>query len=240
MPSASLDKEGLRQELAGRWPQLWPESGEPGRPPRFPGAGKAAERLRRLPVWRRARNVFIMPDPPLLQARINALADNKTLIAATPGLKQGLVRVTPDRVPIPLRPRLLRGWSLVQAGRVLRFPQARLGRVELMLGAVLAVDQQGRTLGDGRGLLDLSWVLLRELGAVEEQTPVAVLVAAEQVLERLPADTWDLGVDLVVTPGEVLRVTQPPRPRGGLAGLPPRLASLPLVQAVRAKAQAPT
>jgi len=230
---AAPEKEGQRQELARRWAQLWAQSGAPGRPPLFPGAGKAAERLRRLPAWRRAQVILVMSDPVLLQARINALADHKTLIAATPGLKQGLVRLLAEQTPVAQRSRLLRGGSLLPAGRPLRFPRARLGRVDLLVGAVLAVDQQGRTLGDGRGLLDVTYALLQELGAVQEDTPLAVLAAPEQVLAKLPAQAWDLGADLIVTPQETLSVEQPLRPRAGLANLPPRLADLPLVQAVR-------
>lgn len=230
---ASADKEALRRELSLRWAQLWPDSGAPGRPPLFPGAGKAAERLRRQPAWRQARVVLIMADPVLLQARINALADHKTLVAATPGLKQGLVRIAPEQTPVAQRSRLLRGGSLLQAGRPLRFPQARLGRVDLLVGAVLAVDQEGRTLGDGRGLLDLTYAVLQKLGAVRADTPLAVLAAPEQIAKALPAQAWDLAADLIVTPQEILSPPQRPRPRAGLDRLPPRLAELPLVQAVR-------
>ncbi len=233
MSRTSEDKTARRQELARRFASLWGPRPGPLRPPLFPGRGKAAERLRRLPVWRRARVVAVMPDEALLQVRVNALADGKTLIAATPGLKQGLIRITPGQVPVARRARELTGSALAGVGKPLRFPRARLEGVDLLVGACLAVDRQGRLLGDGRGLGDLLWALLGTAGAVRPDTPVAVLAADEQVVEALPRQTWDLAASLVVTPTRVIApgVKQPP-PR--LDGLPPRLAKLPLVKGVRA------
>jgi 5-formyltetrahydrofolate cyclo-ligase len=233
MSRATEEKQTLREELARRFASLWGQRPGPLRPPLFPGRGKAAERLRRLPVWRRARVVAVMPDEALLQVRVNALADGKTLIAATPGLKQGLVRITPGQVPVARRPRELAGSALVGVGTPLRFPHARLEAVELVVGACLAVDQRGCLLGDGRGLLDLLWTLLGAVGGVWPDTPVAVLAADEQVVEALPRQEWDLAASLVVTPTRVItsQVKQPP-PR--LEGLPPRLAKLPVVKGVRA------
>ncbi len=226
-------KAELRRELSARWSEFWPGAGQKGRPPLFAGSGKAAERLRRLPLWRLARTVAVMPEPSLLQVRVNTLADNKTLIAATPSLKQGLVRLTPGQVPVAQRSRELRGWSLAGAGSVLRFPEARLSRVDLLLGAVLAVDRQGRTLGDGRGLFDLTYAILRQLGAMDAKTPVVVLAASEQVVEQVPVQAWDVAADWIVTPNEVLPVENALKPDSGLDHLPERLARLPLVQAVR-------
>lgn len=225
-------KEDLRQELNARWQERWPQRGEPGRPPMFEGAGRASERLRRLKEYRLARVVAVTPEPCLLQVRVNALNDNKSLLAATPGLKQGLMRITPPDVPLPLRSRALRGWSLAEAGHQVRLPTSRPGKAELVVGAAVAVDRRGRILGDGRGLLDLTWALLKHLKVVSNETPVAVLVHDDQVLEEeLPDEPWDLWADLVVTPTQVLRMAGVRRPSAPLEELPARLASLPVVQA---------
>jgi len=230
-----IDKQALRRELASRWQELWPESGEAGRPPLFPGAGRAAERLRRLQPYRLARVLAVGPEPCLLQARINALNDNKGLLAATPGLKQGLVRLTPQDVPLPARSKALRGWSLAGSGFPLRLPNSRPGKAEMLLGAALAVDRRGRILGDGRGLLDLTWALLMRLKVINAETPVVLLAAEEQIVEELPSDPWDLVADLVVTPNQTLRMAKSLRPRPTLEGLPRPLASLPVVRAVLGK-----
>lgn len=229
------DKTELRQELSARWQELWPQELKPGRPPMFEGTGKAAERLRRLKEYRLTRVLAVTPEPCLLQARVNALNDNKSLLAATPGLKQGLMRITPPDVPLPLRSRALRGWSLAEAGHQVRLPTSRPGKAELLLGAALAVDRRGRILGDGRALLDLTWALLNYLGVISAETPVAVLVHDEQILEELPEEPWDLMADLVITPTRVLRMSAVRRPKTSLEGLPACLAALPVVQAARGR-----
>jgi 5-formyltetrahydrofolate cyclo-ligase len=227
------DKQQIRRQLIARYEKLWPDASLSGRPPVFEGRGRAAERLRRQPVYRQAKVIAVMPDPVLLQVRINALGDGKTLIAATPGLKQGLVRITPDQAPPPNRGRDLAGGALFKTGRQLRFPKARMGKVDLLVGAALAVDRRGVILGDGRGLLDLTYALLTIFGGGKHGgAPTAVIAAAEQLVDELPADDWDLGANLCVTPDEAFR-HQPAQPRPRLANLPPKLASLPVVRWAR-------
>jgi 5-formyltetrahydrofolate cyclo-ligase len=228
-----LEKQALREKFGRRWVELWPASGAPERSPVFTDINRAAERLRRQPEYLRAGLLAIMPDPTLLQVRINALQDGKTLLAATPGLKQGLVRISGQDLPLPLRSRELRGGALFKAGKPLRLPGAKLGKVGLMVGAVVVVDRQGNILGDGRGLLDLFWALLGTLGAAGPRTPMAVLAAEEQVLGApLPQEPWDRGADLIITPERVLRPTGAAHPESDLTGLPPTLTRLPLVKAV--------
>lgn len=229
-----MDKEQLRKALLARWQELWPQAPGPPRPPVFVGHNRAAERLRRQAEYIKARTVLVLADPVLLQVRINALQDHKTLLAATPGLKKGLVRVNAGDVALPLRSRLLRGGSLTQAGQVLRLPASRLGQVDLVVLPALAVDQGGVLLGDGRGLGDLLWALLLRLGVVTEATPVAMLAAPEQIVAELPRDPWDIAASLVVTPQEARRLGPSPPSLAGLRDLPPALASLPLVRALLA------
>ncbi|MFH1033106.1 MAG: 5-formyltetrahydrofolate cyclo-ligase [Pseudomonadota bacterium] len=225
-------KEEIRRRLLERWQELWPQEAEPPRPPIFEGHNRAAERLRRQPEYVRARAILVLADPVLLQVRINALQDGKTLLAATPGLKQGLVRINPGDVALQLRSRLLRGGSLGQAGQMLRLPQSRLGRIDLVVAPVVAVDRGGVMLGDGRGLCDVLCALLKRAGALSDQTPVAVLAAPEQIVPELPAEPWDLGASLVISPEEVLRCPGRAPNLAGLADLPHRLAGLPLVKAL--------
>jgi 5-formyltetrahydrofolate cyclo-ligase len=225
------EKQIVREKLAKRFAELW-STDQPGplRAPDFPQASKAAERLRRQAAYRTARVIAIQPDPVLLQARINALMDGKTLIAATPGLKQGMVRVGPDMVPMAVRNRELTGHAMIKSGRQLRFPAANLGRVDLVVGACLGFDPQGRILGDGRGLLDLFYAMLRHLG-MKASAPLAIIAADEQKVDDLPRQKWDAAANLVVTPGEILQMDQQ-QPLPDLSALPRSLASLPVVRSV--------
>lgn len=227
-------KQALREELLGRFGDLWPESTASGGLPLFPERGQAAERLRRLPEYRKARTIAMMPDAVLLQARINALNDGKTIIAATPGLKQGLVRILPDDVPVARRNRDLRGHAMFKTGRPLRFPQAKIPRVDLLLASVLAADEKGNILGDGRGLTDLTYALLRTLGSLDPKALVVVVASDEQLVENIPKDPWDVPFDLLITPSRAIR-TKAAHVTPDLSALPPKLAALPVVQAVKGR-----
>ncbi|ADK84849.1 5-formyltetrahydrofolate cyclo-ligase [Desulfarculus baarsii DSM 2075] len=229
-----MNKDDLRQELGARWGALWPQTAVNDRAPLFPGAGKAAQRLRSLQEYRLARTIAVTPEPVLLQARINALQDGKSLLAATPGLKQGLVRLGPEMVPFGKRAKDLRGGALFGAGRPLRLPQDKPGRVDMLVCAAMAVDGRGRMLGDGRGLLDLFHAILRALGSLGDRAKVVVLVDTAQVVAELPQDPWDARADVIVTPDEVIRLEHgEARPNPGLDDLPPKLAALPLARAAR-------
>ena len=227
-------KQTLREEFLRRFENLWPESAASGGPPLFPERGRAAERLRRLQQYRKARTIAVMPDAVLLQARINALNDGKNIIAATPGLKQGLVRITPDNIAVARRNRDLRGHAMFKAGRPLRFPQAKVPRVDLLLAPVLAADEKGNVLGDGRGLTDLTYALLRVLGAMDKKALVAVVASDEQLVADLPQDSWDVPFDLLITPSRVIR-SAVMHAAPDLSTLPPKLAALPVVQAVKGR-----
>lgn len=227
------ERQSLREELAGRWAGLWPQDIQPQlKPPLFPGRGKAAERLRRLPEYRRARVVAVLPDPVLLQVRINLLADNKTLLALTPGLKDGFVRVTAAMLPVPRRAVELRGGALKGAGKQLRLPEDRLGRVDMVVGACLAADGSGNLLGDGRGVWDLGAALLSAMGALTPQAVLAVLAADEQMVPEIAPQPWDAPAGMIVTPSEAIR-TGAALAGPNLENLPPKLAGLPVVRAVK-------
>ena len=231
MNSAEI-KQQMRRDLGARWAGLWPDTAVPDRPPVFQGVGKAAQRLRALPQYRLARNIFIMPDPVLLQVRINALQDGKNLLAATPGLKQGLVRITPDFVPVAARSRDLRGGAMFKAGRPLRLPEDIPGKVDLIIGPAVAADRAGNLLGDGRGLLDLAYALLSRVGSVSKKTNMVVVIDQEQIVDEVPRQDWDVPAGLLVTAQKTI-TTGAALPHPAFWGaLPPRLGNLPLVQAV--------
>ena len=229
-----VTKEALRTALAERYDDLWPDGrvgGEALRSPIFPGAGKAAERLRRLPEYKNCQVALAMPDPPLLQARINLLNDNKTLICATPGLKQGLIRFTPGMLPMAKRSTGLRGHQLASAGQPLRPPEQKLPTAGLMVISAMAVDAKGRVLGDGRGLADFLAALLVRAGALSKSARLAVLVADEQIADQIPVDPWDVPAHLVVTPDRVIR-NEVECPALSLSNLPESLSGLPLAKAL--------
>ncbi|MEM4713656.1 MAG: 5-formyltetrahydrofolate cyclo-ligase, partial [Candidatus Bathyarchaeia archaeon] len=68
-----------------------------GRIPNFIGADVAADKLRQLEEWKRARVVFVNPDSPQRKVRENALMDGKILIMASPRLERGFILIDPAK-----------------------------------------------------------------------------------------------------------------------------------------------
>jgi 5-formyltetrahydrofolate cyclo-ligase len=201
------DKASRRQELIRIYQQLWPEEQRlpvsAPRPPLFPQAGQAAENLRRLPAYRQARHLLVTAEPGLLQVRINALLDGKTVLAATPGLKQGLVRLSPETITRKRLAQDMQGHALFKSGRPLRLGQDRIGKVDMLVSTALAADRQGWILGDGRGLLDLLSGLLTSL-KLWERAPLLLLLHPSQIVEgeaaNWPREAWDARAQLAITP----------------------------------------
>jgi len=57
--------------------------------PPFRGQEQAAERLRGLEPYVKARRVFVPPDSAQFEVRLNVLQDGKALVMATPRLRDG-------------------------------------------------------------------------------------------------------------------------------------------------------
>ncbi|MDI3297702.1 MAG: 5-formyltetrahydrofolate cyclo-ligase [Bacillota bacterium] len=176
---------------------------------------------RRLLAWRRAL--------PREERRAWDRALNRRLVAWAPFREAGLVmgyvawRGEPDLAPA-LRWRLLRGGAVAlpatdpRARRILprRFlpgmrlvpgplgipeppeeaPPVEPPEIDLILLPGVAFDREGYRLGYGGGYFD-RWLARPGLGA----RTVGVAYAA-QILERLPRDPWDRGVEWLLSEAE--------------------------------------
>uniref|UniRef100_A0A1B0CSJ3 5-formyltetrahydrofolate cyclo-ligase n=1 Tax=Lutzomyia longipalpis TaxID=7200 RepID=A0A1B0CSJ3_LUTLO len=87
----------------------------------------------------------------------------------------------------------------------------------IVIGSV-AVDRDGRRIGKGNGYVDLDFALLVHCGVITNDTLIVTTVHDAQVSESLPTDlfkSYDVPVDMIVTPTEVIRVAKRlPRPQG--------------------------
>lgn len=179
-----------------------------GRIPNFKGAEQACRRIAALPEWRRAETVKINPDSPERSIRYLALAEGKLLLMPTPRLRNGFLLLDPSRIP---RERLREASTIRGAFRLgehletLDKLSARIERVDFIVEGSVAVDKYGGRLGKGHGYGDLEWGILRELGLVGEETPIATAVHDLQVFEeKLPQEPHDVPVDYISTPTRLI------------------------------------
>lgn len=105
--------------------------------------------------------------------------------------------------------------SKVAASVAPKVDVADLSPVDLVVVGSVAVNRNGVRIGKGAGYSDLEFALLMEAGLIGPETVVVTTVHGLQVLDaELPATGHDFGVDLIVTPDEVITCRAPHRPTG--------------------------
>lgn len=167
--------------------------------PNFAGSEKAAEQVRLLPEWRKARVVFVSPDYAQQKVRENALLDGKVLVMASPKLGHGYVVVSPDAV------KGFESFSSTIRGAFKRgkaVPAQEMPRPDLIVEGSVAVDMQGHRLGKGGGYGDVEISTLKVLFG---NIPVVTTVHDMQVVNAVPFDRKDEKVSVVVTPTRTIR-----------------------------------
>ena len=188
-----------------------------GRIPNFIGAEKAAQNLLRTSIWRNAKVVKVNPDSPQKPVRLNALEQGKVLIMPTPKIRSGFILLDPQRIP----KQLIRRASTIRGAFFLgviydKEKIAELPRIDLIVTGSVAVDKYGTRIGKGGGYAELEYAILREIGKVNDSTPVVTTIHDLQLLdEKLPREVHDLPVDLIITPSRRIKALQPyPKPKG--------------------------
>jgi 5-formyltetrahydrofolate cyclo-ligase len=170
-----------------------------GRIPNFVGAETAADKLRQLEEWKKAKVVFVNPDSPQRKVRENALKDGKILIMASPRLKRGFILIEPAKVRGKER-----FASTIRGAFQFGVETQDFPKPDLIVEGSVAVDLQGHRLGKGHGYGDVEIEILeRKFGEI----PVATTVHDMQVVENVPFEEKDRKVSLIITPTRVIRVT---------------------------------
>ncbi|MBV0900598.1 5-formyltetrahydrofolate cyclo-ligase [Haloarcula salina] len=219
-----MDKQAIRE-------RVWDALEERGvarfpfpphdRIPNFEGAGTAAERLTETPVWDAAETVKANPDAPQLPVRRAALRAGKTVYMAVPRLRD-------ERCFYELDPEELDNVEAAPAvsnvaDHARQVGPEAVGSVDLVVSGSVAVTENGARVGKGEGYSDLEYAVLRELGLVTEDTPVATTVHELQVVggpegvvdATAPVDAHDVPMDWVVTPERAVATETPhARPTG--------------------------
>jgi len=189
--------------------------GTRGRIPNFIGAERAADRLRELDVWKRAKVLKCNPDSPQRPVRLRALKEGKIVYMAVPRLREleCFIELDPSRL----------GKKITQASSIegaFRFGRSvrpeRMRPIDLIVCGTVAANPQGARIGKGGGYSDLEYGLAREAGLVRQRTPIVTTIHDLQVLdEELPVLPHDIPVDYIVTLSGVIEThTRLPRPKG--------------------------
>jgi len=225
VPVADNDVAAIKRQLRSRvWQALRDNKlarfpGARGRIPNFVGAEAAAKHLQRTRVWRDAQTIKCNPDSPQRPIRRTALDAGKLVYMPVPRLRS-------DEAFYELDPAVLDETQYWHASSIKG--AAELGRpigvtqvaaIDLIVTGCVAVTRAGGRLGKGGGYSDLEYAVLRELGLVAEDTPIATTVHSLQLVRKteLPMTAHDISIDVIATETKVIRTrNRPPRPEGVL------------------------
>jgi 5-formyltetrahydrofolate cyclo-ligase len=229
-----VDKQAIREwvwrELEDRGAAAFPKPVR-GRIPNFVGSAQAAQKLRSLEAYRSAKTVFVNPDAAQMPVRENVLRDEKLLVMATPKLRKGFILLDPLQIEDTKEASSIRG--AFKYGKT-----ANIGdlRIDLIVEGSVAVDRKGGRLGKHGGFGDLEFAILREIGAVDDRTPIATTVHPIQIVEEVPVAAHDVPVDFIVTPESIVETSGAhPRPKGIIWELLPSdaLKQMPMLAELR-------
>ncbi|BDB98219.1 5-formyltetrahydrofolate cyclo-ligase [Saccharolobus caldissimus] len=179
-----------------------------GRIPNFKGAEIAAEKLASLPEFKKAEVVKVNPDSPQRKVRELVLREGKKLLVPTPRLKGEfflLYNVDPKLAST------ISGFT--KFGK--RISYKEIPEVDLVVVGSVAVTRKGDRVGKGEGYSELEYAILRELGKVNEKTPIATTVHSIQIVDFIPYEIYDVPVDIIATEKEIIRTnTTREKPKG--------------------------
>eukprot|EP01026_Neomeris_dumetosa_P029015 TRINITY_DN2352_c0_g1_i10.p3 TRINITY_DN2352_c0_g1~~TRINITY_DN2352_c0_g1_i10.p3 ORF type:complete len:224 (-),score=31.28 TRINITY_DN2352_c0_g1_i10:630-1301(-) len=189
--------------------------------PNFKGLKVAAARFMRLPEVESAEVIKVNPgNTPQRQIRFLVLKHNKILITAEGGLsRKFLVEIRKEFCHRQDDRSLMtavtsRGMSRV--GRWIGLRDECL-RPSIIVVASVLVGLNGGRIGKGKGLGDLEYGIMRQMGWLDGTEIVATTVHECQIMEEIPEDQLskhDVPVDIIVTPERVIRTnTSIPKPK---------------------------
>jgi len=153
-----------------------------------------------------------MPQRPVREL---ALSQGKVLYMAVPRLRSEnpFLELDPSR----LRGRFREASTIRGAFRLGRpVSPEEMDPIGLIVAGSVAVTEQGARLGKGGGYSDLEYAIGREVGIIDEKTPVVTTVHRLQVVSNdIEMKIHDLPIDFIVTPEEVIVTpSQFPKPEG--------------------------
>ena len=173
-----------------------------GRIPNFRGHVAAAARLMRHDLFRRAKVIFCCPDSPQRPVREGALRSGKLLIMASPRLRSGFLILDPKKIPPSLYRRASTIRGAFSLGDKVEFPAEK---IDLKVTGSVAVSVDGGRVGKGGGFSDLEYAILRELGVVDDDTPVVTTVHEVQIVNFVPMTAHDVPIDYIFTPSRTIK-----------------------------------
>lgn len=180
--------------------------------PNFIGADKAAELLAETEEFKKANSIKVNIDLAQEQVKLEVIKANKTLFVPpaqkSPNVYAKIKSCNSEVVDLAAQKKIIK-----LQGAEDTFEEIDINNIEKLDMVVVgscAVSRQGHRIGKGNGYVDLDVGILTYLGVITKDTLIVTTVHEVQVYDTLPEElfqTYDLPLDLIVTPTEVIRVS---------------------------------
>ena len=171
-----------------------------GRIPNFKGAEEAALKLYETKEFKNAKLVKVGPDAPQRPVRELVLRKGKILLVPTPRLRGDFYLLDPGKISNYKKAATISGFS--KYGEIVDLTS--LSKIDLIVTGSVAVTLNGDRVGKGEGYSELEFAILRELGKVDENTPIATTVHTVQIVDFIPTEPYDVPIDIIATPTRVI------------------------------------
>jgi 5-formyltetrahydrofolate cyclo-ligase len=206
------DKKNIRKEI---WEQLRKVAKPDSRfhwnfhefIPDYEGSKKACDLIRNLDLYQNASFVMITPDNNLEVLREYCIRDKKAFVMPTYGIVRGFKFVRRDDVPNGQEAFASTLDGIERFGKSVSLTDIqKIGKVDFMVTGASVVNMQGIRFGKGHGYFDLEWAMFREIGVVNEKTPIIAVVHECQVIDDpIDATPYDTIVDIIATPERIIQ-----------------------------------
>lgn len=180
--------------------------------PYLVGVEKAAELLAETDEFKKANSIKVNIDLAQEQVKLEVIKAGKTLLVP-PSHKSANVYAkikapsNPAELDLAAQKKLIKLLGAEDTFEEIDINSAQ--KIDMVVVGSYAVDRQGRRIGKGNGYVDLDIGILTHLGCLTKDTLIVTTVHDVQVYDALPENlfqSYDLPLDLIVTPTEVIRV----------------------------------
>ena len=207
-----------------------------GRIPNFIGANVAAEKLVELSLWKKSRAIKSNPDYPQKWVRENALKHGKTVYMAVPRLRE-------EKCFLKLDPRKISNINIASTIKgAFRYGEnvypEEIEKLDVVIIGSVAVTKNGAKIGKGGGFSDLEYVILKNFGIIDDNTPTISTVHPLQIVNyALPMEHHDVPLDYIVTRNEIIKTEKMyKKPKNiELNILGDRLKDIPILEKLKEK-----
>lgn len=172
---------------------------------------EAAALLAELDEFKKAKNIKVNIDRGQEPVKLEVIKADKNLFV--PPSKEASIPSLFTKVTCP------EGLELADQRKYVRLqgsPESKseVGidtevKLDMYVVGSVAVSKKGQRIGKGHGYVDLDFGILTKLGVITKDTVVVTTVHDVQVYDDLPEELfqkYDLPLDIIVTPEEVIRV----------------------------------